>query len=473
MLECFKSSDDAISKKTIKMSKELLLKTLKDVPEILETSIIMAVANQPIKIYEGLFVIREGSKEITITGYIQYDWFPSTGANFYGSIENLSKDNIALVKNFELVDVIVDGNNIGLGIITSTIYSNDITIKGTFRFETITGDKSIAVEKIKFCIPNFQQFLGETVKKISTNNIQTARNRITLENEKYIITIDKCIDHVARYNSVNENGGYIITHVGELKPKKGNLTFENVNNITHCLNTFLSYVNGKRTSAMFIKGIFKEEIIWCDYSNYNIDTYDFLPSWTYKNEVNGLNEIWREFSNMWSNNESRGVIKTAIHWYLECNKNSGFVEGSIIMAQTALELLYNWLIVENKKLLIGKDSENINAANKIRLLISQLDINYEVPAKFSSLKGYLKSEKLNDAPEAVVQIRNAIVHSQEEKRKKLNDIDDKAKFEALQLCIWYIELALLKTFSFYGIYTNRCSTKESTSGKVELVPWKK
>lgn len=454
------------------MSKEIILEKIKDIPEILEASIEMQEANQPIKIYEGIFVIKQGTKEITISGFIQYDWFPSTGANFYGTIEELSQDNIVLIKNSEYLEVMVNGFNIGLGIITSTTYSNNLSIKGTFRLETITGDKSIAVEKIRFCIPNFQQFLGETVKNTTATNIQTARNRITLENDKYTITIDKCIDHVARYNAVNEKGGYIITHIGELIPKKGNLTFQNVENITHCLNIFLSYVNGKRTSALFIEGIFKEEVIWCDYSNYHIDTYAFLPSWTYKNEVNGLNEIWQEFSIMWTNNEDRDVIKTAIHWYLECNKNSGFVEGSIIMAQTALELLYNWFIVENKRLIIGKDSENISAANKIRLLISQLDIAYDVPAKFSSLKKYLISEKLIDAPEAVIQIRNAIVHSQEDKRKKLKDIEDQAKSQVLQLCIWYIELALLKVLKYNGIYSNRCSLKQSMSGKVELVPWK-
>ena len=155
------------------------------------------------------------------------------------------------------------------------------------------------------------------------------------------------------------------------------------------------------------------------------------------------------------------------------NKNSGFVEGSIIMAQTALELLYNWYIVENKKILLGKDSENINAANKIRLLISQLSIDYTVPKKFTALQSFLRSEKLIDAPEAVVQIRNAIVHSQEEKRIKLNNIDDTAKYETLQLCIWYIEMSLLKILDFKGIYCNRCSENRSKSSTREYVPWMK
>ncbi|MGB4568690.1 MAG: hypothetical protein WBH96_06955, partial [Dysgonamonadaceae bacterium] len=47
-------------------------------------------------------------------------------------------------------------------------------------------------------------------------------------------------------------------------------------------------------------------------------------------------------------------------WYVEANSNAGFSEGSIILAQTALELIYNWWIVENKKIILGKDSENIS-----------------------------------------------------------------------------------------------------------------
>ena len=78
-----------------------------------------------------------------------------------------------------------------------------------------------------------------------------------------------------------------------------------------------------------------------------------------------------------------------------------------------------------------------------------------------------KSEKLIDAPEAVVQIRNAIVHSQEEKRAKLNKIENMAKYEALQVCIWYIEVALLKILDYKGDYTNRCSEQIVRSAKRE------
>lgn len=453
------------------MPNQFILDQLKDVPEIIESSIEMFEANQPVKIFEGHFILKKAETEFTVYGHIQYDWFPITGANFYGIIEGTSSVNIRFLNSSTFFDVIVNGNNIGQGIIVSAAIDNEFKIKGCFRFESITGDKSIAVEKAKFCIPNFQDYLGGSVKKISDINIGVAQNRLVLENDKYIIIIDKCIDYKQKYNSLSEKGGYIITHVGEIIPKKGNLTYQKVDEILDCLNTFLSFINGKRTSAFFIQGICENEVVWCNYSNYHVDMHNFLPSWSIENNVNCITKIWSNFSEKWSNNGFNDFIKTAVHWYLESNKGSGFVEGSIIMAQTALELLYNWYIVENKKLLIGKDSENISAANKIRLLISQLNISTDVPIKFSSLQSYLKSEKLIDAPEALVQIRNSIVHSQEEKRKKLREINLNSKLEALQLCIWYIELALLKILNYNDVYTNRCSIHLNSKGKIENIPW--
>ncbi|WNH10160.1 HEPN domain-containing protein [Thalassobellus suaedae] len=128
--------------------------------------------------------------------------------------------------------------------------------------------------------------------------------------------------------------------------------------------------------------------------------------------------------------------------------------------------MYNWWVIENKKIILGKDSENINASNKIRLLLSQLNLDYSVPKEFKNLQEFVDSDnQILDACDAVVQIRNAIVHSQEEKRKKLRSISLIAKYEALQLCTWYIEIALLGILGYSDKYYNRISKLE------EFVPW--
>ncbi len=142
------------------------------------------------------------------------------------------------------------------------------------------------------------------------------------------------------------------------------------------------------------------------------------------------------------------------------------------MAQTALELIYNWLLIEKKGLLIGRDAENINAANKIRLLNSHLNITNKAPDSFEKLQEFIDSNaEIIDAPDAIVQIRNAIVHSQLEKRKKITELHHKTKYEALQLCLWYIEMSLLFILDYNGMYSNRCSREIFPNDREQNVPW--
>lgn len=67
-----------------------------------------------------------------------------------------------------------------------------------------------------------------------------------------------------------------------------------------------------------------------------------------------------------------------------------------MLAQTALELIYNWWVVVEKKVIIGKDSENISASSNIRLLPAQLNMHYDAPESFKNFKEFLGELKLKD-----------------------------------------------------------------------------
>jgi len=107
-----------------------------------------------------------------------------------------------------------------------------------------------------------------------------------------------------------------------------------------------------------------------------------------------------------------------IDWYIEAYRKSSNIESSIIIVQTSLELIYNWLIVEKRQIIKGKDAENISASNKIRLILNELRLSSEMPTELTNLKRVCDdNQNLNDAPDVLVLIRNAIVHGQFEKEK--------------------------------------------------------
>jgi len=459
------------------MTRDELLEMNKNFPEINHVSVDMTEANSSIKIYEGEYILKNEKNEIKLIGNIYFDWFPNSGVNFYGKPLNDTIDLFKITNEVNSYSIIIDGLEFGQGFITNTNFvstNNSSTIKGILLGNAVLGDRTIPVSKIYFSIPNLREFHGLPVKSITEKNISVSKNRLKFEDEDFVINIDKCIDYKEREKSLKEKGGYIILYAGELTSKKRPFSHSDIKEIFHCLNTFLTFLNGRRTSALFVKGVHDNQVIWSDYTNYFVDTYKAVQTWPQRHSIIGINELWNKFKSIWQDNDDKGFLKTLIHWYVEANGHSGFSEGSIIMAQAALELIYNWWIIEKKKLIIGKDSENISASNKIRLLLYQLNINYDIPKGFTHLQIFLNTtDNVVDAPEAAVYIRNAIVHSQEEKRKKLSQIHYMAKYEALQLYIWYIELSLLRILDYNDKYYNRCF-KEMYSSKAEkYVPWSK
>jgi hypothetical protein len=440
---------------------------MKDFPEMIDMSTDMNEPNSSIKIFSGDFVLKHNETIIPITGHIEYKWFPNSSAHFCGEPKCVSKDLIEI--STDSVLIFVDGLEFGKGYINQSNFGSDgCFISGIISSQAILWDNSISVNKVLFSVPNLRDFHGLPVQKGTDKTM----SRLSFKDEKYTINIDKCRDYSERLDKLENNGGYHLLYSGEISSNKGSISFEQTKDILGALNVFLTFLNGRKTSAIFIKGVFEDTVVWNDFSSYYVDDFKNVQTWPQRHSIEGLNDLWKKFCDIWKDTDDRNFLNSVIHWYIESNVNSGLIEGSIIMAQTALELIYNWWIIEKKRIIIGKDSENINASNKIRLLLSQLNINSNVPTGLSNLNKFVQTtDFVTDAPDGIVFIRNAIVHSQEEKRKKLSAIDGIIKYEALQLYIWYIEMSLLCILDYRHSYFNRCSDAKYVSKAEEKVPW--
>jgi hypothetical protein len=456
-------------------NKELNL-TFQSLPELIDSSFQMKEPNSKIPIYQGAFLLRNEKEEIEVIGEISFNWIPNTGVYFSGDYKSSQLGLEFFFHDEPDYKVLIDEVEIGSGFITTRniTFPNDglAKLKGFINSKTVVGDKSISVSKLNFSIPNFREFRGNLAKKTIENEILQTSSRLSFEDETFYITIDQLVNYKKLKDSLEETGGYVILYGGEISCKKGSINLKSLGDYLHNINTFLSFLNGRRTSLMFIKGIYDGKTQWCDFSNFYVDSYKYVHSWPSNFSKENLNQSWNKFREIWKLKENNHFLTSLIHWYLEANNHSGFTDGAIIMAQTALELIYNWWIIENKKLILGKDSENLSAANKIRLVVSHLSIEYSSPNNFNHLSDFIRTTKnIEDVPDAIVYIRNSIIHSQEEKRKTLGAIHSMAKYETLQMMIWYIELASLRILEYNGKYYNRTSGKSTKFGAEENVPW--
>lgn len=447
----------------------------KNIPFGISSAIPMNEPNQKIMIYSGSFSLILDKDSIGLEGEVWFDWFPHIDTKYKGIIKSSTRDLIGLLNANDKYDLIINGLTFGESYITNHTFGNKAEISGQILGTSVIGDRTIPISKIAFSIPNLRDFFGLNVKLINEkDSYYSGRNRIIFENKDYVITIDKSRDYKKSFESLSAKGGYFLLYAGEIQKKSGHIRFEDLNKLHFCFSTFLSFINGQRCSPLFLQGIHNNEIIWTDYTGYKSDLFKHVHSWPQKLSINGLSELWNEFYELWNNSENdEDFLISATHWYIEANANSGYLEGSIIMIQTALELIYNWLVIEKRKLIYGKDADNISASNKIRLLLSQFGDNVKLPQSFVNIKSYLDLNKdVHDEVDLFVQIRNAIIHSQEEKRRKLSKISNKVKYEAQQLGLWYIEISLLKILKFKGKYRNRCSGKLWSGEDEEELPEK-
>ncbi|OQP43593.1 hypothetical protein A4H97_33890 [Niastella yeongjuensis] len=433
---------------------EIIEKLLKEVPE---GNIPMTTTNSPsetITIYNGQFILKEKDLQRLCEGSITFNWLPTFQTRVHFKILE-GKSLINEQMNNEQRDVLIDSSLLGKLILLNSINSDSgTTYMGILTGEITWGDRKIQVDKIIFEIPNLKEFIGEGIK--TGTNVR--KGRITLENDKYIITLDKIFDFNTQYRKLESYGGYIFLYSGMLTKKKGSLNFDEAKTTLECLHWFLSFVNGSRTSAMFIKGVANEQLIWQNYNSRHVDQFKTVWSWSPKFRIDGLKDLWSNFLLINKDPDDFDCLTTSIHWYIEANKGSGYAEGSIMMIQNALELLFNWQVVEKNKIIKGSDSRNITASNKIRLLLFLIKQTHEIPDGLEFLKQIADGK---DGPEIIVEIRNAIVHGNEDKRKKLKDISGEALYQSMQLGLLYIELTLLYIMNYKGEYTNRCVTHAS------------
>jgi hypothetical protein len=149
------------------------------------------------------------------------------------------------------------------------------------------------------------------------------------------------------------------------------------------------------------------------------------------------------------------------------------MEASIILGQTALELLGWTTLVEDLKTISHKGFNDLPAADKVRLLLASYQIPLDIPTCLGALTQLAKAHNWLDGPECLVGMRNALIHPQPKNRKKVQSASSVAIYEVWNLGLWYLDLIFLRLFNYDGVYRNRLKRECSYDETLEEVPWMK
>jgi hypothetical protein len=354
-------------------------------------------------------------------------------------------------------------------VVSSFTISNKIQITALPTKDLLIPNHKIKICKIVFHIFNFPQFLGWKGVFYKKNNKIYKKGLLLLKEQEWKIVINSVSNLKALTDDLKINGGYAITHVGIVEQKyKRSITIDEAKNILQALSWYFSFCRGFFVGSLLPVGFSRQnKPSFKRWHKGLLDSWQVVFSWFDHHHGQLIADVFPGFLKRWQDEIWRDSIETAIYWYIRSNTSEGGIDGSIILAQAALELLAWTLLVDDKKKVSYVEFNKMPAAKKITLLLSECSIPLEMPSTLSELNG-LKKRFGWDGPKAFTEIRNFLVHPGD-KRKRLAG-KKLPLAEVWQLGLWYIELVLLYLFGHVGYYADRLR-KDAWVGQVDLVPW--
>lgn len=300
----------------------------------------------------------------------------------------------------------------------------------------------------------------------------SCRARLKFICSDWKIIVDSKKGHKNILNSLCEQSGYALTHSVRLTRLDGSkFQFSEGIQVLDVFSLYLSFAVGRWIGCVFPVGNdgSSSGLSVMEWSCPRVDPFRNCFTWTDMQYSKVLEDPFSSFMSLWDDEDWREVLQTALHWYLSANAFSGGLEGAIIQAQTALELLSSAVLVEREKWLSNDGYTRISAAERIRLLIHWSGVSADIPSELVELSKLAKSENWMDSADAMTAMRNTITHPTQKNRVKYARHSSAVRTETWKICLWYLELIILKILNYNGAYRSRISC--TWVGHIVPIPW--
>ena len=334
------------------------------------------------------------------------------------------------------------------------------------------------IKSVSFGILNFKSFHGSRDKQTEVNGNHRQLGATEMEYDPWQIDITETPTFSENRKILEQEDGYSVSHTGSIKHSDGEtFSVRKAENILRGLRTFLSFAGGSACGLALVKAIDEDDReLVVEWGVSHIEPWSQRTTRSWLPETDGgdsLSQLFPGFWRFYKNPDWGNTVCTVIDWYFNSNNSPAHV--GIILAQAALESL-SYKILREK--LPAKETKKLSAEGKLRKLLEIIEIDKGIPPSCEGLKDFSKQKirerrdknsdcYIGDGPEAIVQIRNDLIHPE----KKYNPLSAEAQIDAIRLSFWYIELVLLRKFEYCGRYRNHL--RNSGENLYEYVPWVK
>lgn len=291
---------------------------------------------------------------------------------------------------------------------------------------------------------------------------------MVLDSDEWRVSLQSLADNATQqaWKRIKEEGGFFLTHVGKLERKDGKpFSGDEASEQRLILADFLSFTKGGRCSTACEVGL----------DAAGAKTWETLASPPYSNppyswfnpfKASQAEILFPLFAKRWhQSGKWKDCLHAAIYWYAQANTSGGSpgIDAAIILAQAALERLAHHHLVVDRKMISAAGLDQLKTSDRLRLLFSSLHIPIEIGTATPGIQKAAPSFKWLDAPHAMTDIRNELVHPVSRKQVGTCIVD------AWKLFLWYLELSVLALCGYDDAYTSRLTAKYVTQS--EKVPW--
>lgn len=415
-------------------------------------------SNEIIRLFTGNLTIDDFHERYACKGTISFQWLPRPHLVFSASPKEKSVKSPELgVVNITVGDVDI------MGWLNHRRGTDHWLCSGSLGEETRTI-KVDEADEVRFLVPNFNDFFGADIR---TSEHSYTRGRLRLSFGDWGLTLDRVNEYSELRRALDQNGGFAATHIGQLRKTSGAaFSFAKADQIMGPLYHFMSFLRGFWTGPVLPVGLLCGKKHWQEWGNWHLTPWRGCSSWFPIMQPESVTEAFDGYYRLQQNPVWREPITHAIHWYVEANIGAGGIEGSIILTQTALELLSWMRLVETEKITSAGKFRKLEAKDKIGCLIDLAQIPRHIPTELFSLRDARALLDISEGPEAFAKIRNKIVHP---RKVGVTELPVDVRIDVLTLGLWYLELSILSLLDYNGVY--RCRFSRDRIPREITVPW--
>ena len=426
-------------------------------------------------------LIHQSQAEISINQHtymgrcdVRLELFPQACIYLYGYFPGVpikdTRDASPLrsgVSSFSLGNQQIEGGIISTG---CNVDSQEFDLKWLPKSQAIcgVGDDSTKISLLVFHLFNFDNVFGTRRSGEQVGPVEYMIEHVDLICDQWNVELKSLPSTKDTIKKLKEEGGYGLTHIASVRKANGtSFSGEDAQACLSSLNYLLSFAKGGWCNPMCAVGF--DELgnrVW-EFWSPPREPWRTPLSWFDPQRGDQLAALYPVFMKKWKNNDWRKTLEEVIYWYLSANFLERGIDVGIILTQVAIERLSYEYAVKDKRLLLPDAFEKLRASDEFRLLFSSLGIPIDIPKETPGIAkpNKVTGTKWQDAPHALTEIRNSLIHADNKKRDQFSS----TYHEAWHLGLWYLEMGVLAVCEYSGTYRNRL--KKRIGSQIEKMPW--